>query len=45
MKKNKIISLSPEILEKLKQLAEWEGRSVKNLIERIVINFVNNPKK
>lgn len=47
MKKNKIISLKPETLDLLKARAEWEGRSVKNLIERIILAYIEklNPKK
>lgn len=45
-KQRKQIDLTHEVIKKLKQIAQWEGRTVKNLIEHIVnIYATQNSKK
>lgn len=44
MKRNKLITLSQETIDKLKKLAEWEARTVKNYIEHVINQHVNNKK-
>lgn len=46
VKKSKLIHLSPSVIKTLQKIAEWEGRTVKNLIEHIVnIYATQNSKK
>lgn len=40
-KKSKLINLSPEVDELLRQAAEKEHRSVANLIEYLILKYLN----
>ena len=42
---NILITLPQDVLDKLEKLAKKDGRKRKNLIEKIIFDYINNLKK